>query len=139
MQQRIRDAEALRNDLAKQGTDVSALDRALEAMRAAANQENLKDEKTGGELRTQVIDGLKAYEFALRRAVDGKDNADVRAGNNGDVPAEFRAYVEEYYRSLARGTRADSAGRQGRPDSTARAKLAPPQVPPQAPPQAPPR
>ena len=111
MQQRVRDAEALRNELAKQGADVSALDRAMEAMRAAANPENLKDEKSGGELRTQVIDGLKAYEFALRRTIDGKDNAQVRSGNNGDVPAEFRAYVEEYYRSLARPGRADSTSR----------------------------
>ena len=81
MQQRVRDAEALRSELAKQGTDVSALDRAMEAMRAAASQENLKDEKSGGELRTQVIEGLKAYEFALRRAVDGK----------GRRPGAFRA------------------------------------------------
>ena len=102
MQQRLRDADALRTDLAKQGADVSALDRALEAMRTAANQDKLQDEKSGGELRTQVIDGLKAYEFALRRATEGKENGQVLAGRNGDVPAEFRAYVEEYYRSLAR-------------------------------------
>jgi hypothetical protein len=86
----------------KQGTDVSALDRAMEAMRAAASQDKLEDEKSGDELRTQVIDGLKAYEFALRRALDGKDNAQVLSGRNGDVPVEFRAYVEEYYRSIAR-------------------------------------
>ena len=102
MQQRLRDAEALRTDLAKQGADVSALDRAMEAMRAAANQDKLQDEKAGGELRTQVIDGLKAYEFALRRSVDGKDNTQVLSGRNGDVPVEFRVYVEEYYRSIAR-------------------------------------
>jgi hypothetical protein len=102
IQQRLRDAEALRADLAKQGADASALDRAMEAMRAAANQDKLQDEKAGGELRTQVIDGLKAYEFALRRSVDGKDNTQVLSGRNGDVPVEFRAYVEEYYRSIAR-------------------------------------
>jgi len=102
MQQRVRDAEALRNDLAKQGADVSALDRALEAMRSAANQDKLQDEKSGGELRSQVIDGLKAYEFALRRSIEGKADAQVLSGRTGDVPTEFRAYVEEYYRSLAR-------------------------------------
>jgi hypothetical protein len=102
MQQRLQDAKALRDDLAKQGADVSALDRAMEAMRAAANQENLADAKSGGELRTQVIDGLKAYEFALRRAIEGKDNGQVLSGRTGDVPVEFRAYVEEYYRSIAR-------------------------------------
>ena len=102
MQQRLQDAEALRADLARQGADVSALDRALDAMRAAASADKLQDEKSGGELRTQVIDGLKAYEFALRRALEGKDNGQVLSGRNGDVPAAFRAYVEEYYRSIAR-------------------------------------
>jgi hypothetical protein len=102
IQQRLRDAEALRTDLAKQGVDVSALDRALEAMRASANDDKLKDEKSGGELRTQVIDGLKAYEFALRRSLEGKGDGQVLSGRNGDVPQEFRAYVEEYYRSIAR-------------------------------------
>jgi hypothetical protein len=71
-------------------------------MRAAANDQNLKDEKSGGELRAQVIDGLKAYEFALRRSLDAKENGQVLAGRSGDVPAAFRAYVEEYYRSIAR-------------------------------------
>jgi hypothetical protein len=102
MQQRIRDAEAVRADLARQKADVSALDRAIDAMRAAADPEKLTDEKSGAALRGQVIDGLKAYEFALRRSLEGKENGQVLAGRNGDVPAEFRAYVEEYYRSIAR-------------------------------------
>ena len=71
-------------------------------MRAASSQDKLEDAKSGGELRTQVIDGLKAYEFALQRAVDGKENGQILSGRNGDVPVEFRAYVEEYYRSIAR-------------------------------------
>src|SRR6185437_1248891 len=100
MQQRIRDAQALRGDLARQGTDVSALDRAIDEMRALAAPENLRDDKSGGQLRGQVIDGLKAYEFALRRSLDAKENGQVLAGRSGDVPAAFRAYVEEYYRSI---------------------------------------
>ena len=102
MQQRLNDATQLRADLARQGADVSALDRAIEAMRSAATPENLQDQKSGDALRTQVIDGLKAYEFALRRAVEGKDGGQVLSGRTGDVPSEFRAYVEEYYRSIAK-------------------------------------
>ena len=37
-----------------------------------------------------------------RRALEGKENGQVLSGRNGDVPAEFRAYVEEYYRSISR-------------------------------------
>jgi hypothetical protein len=102
MQQRIHDAEAVRADLVRQKADVSALDRAIDAMRLAANPDNLRDDKSGGALRSQVIDGLKAYEFALRRSLDAKANGQVLTGRSGDVPAEFRAYVEEYYRSIAR-------------------------------------
>jgi hypothetical protein len=102
MQQRINEAQQLRDQLARQGTDVSELDRAMQEMRAAAAPENLKDEKSGAALRTQVIDGLKAYEFALRRGIDGKEGTQVLTGRTGDVPSEFKSYVEEYYRSIAR-------------------------------------
>ena len=98
--QRLAEAEALRRDLAAQGADVSALDRAIDALRqslAAAHP----DADADAALRQQVIEGLKAYEFALRRMA-GDSTARVLAGRQGDVPPAFRAFVEEYYRSIAK-------------------------------------
>jgi DNA-binding NtrC family response regulator len=100
MQQRVGEAEALRNELAKQGTDVSALDRAIEAMKSVATRTD--DSKAAADLRAQVIDGLKAFEFALRKSLGEQESGRVMSGRTGDVPPAFRAYVEEYYRAIAK-------------------------------------
>jgi hypothetical protein len=99
MQQRVADAQALRRDLAQQGADVSALDRAIDAMKSMAAR---PDDKASAELRAQIIDGLKAYEFALRKTLGDQENGRVMSGRTGDVPPAFRAYVEEYYRAIAK-------------------------------------
>ncbi|MBL8136389.1 MAG: hypothetical protein JNL48_07185, partial [Acidobacteria bacterium] len=52
-------------------------------------------------LQSAVSDGLRRFEFDLRRKVEG-DASDVRLTGSDDVPAEFKGLVEEYYRSLAK-------------------------------------
>ena len=69
------------------------------ALRAVAQ------DKEAARLQAAVTDGLKAFEFALRRRVEGEAGDPVRLGATDEVPAAFRALVEEYYRSLARGGR----------------------------------
>ena len=100
MQQRLGEAEALRNDLSKQGVDVSALNKAIESMRSAATQAD--DSKSASDLRAQVVDGLKAFEFALRKALGAEESGRVMTGRTGDVPPAFRSYVEEYYRAISK-------------------------------------
>jgi len=103
MQERIAEAEALRGELKQQGLDTAPLDRAIEGMRAVEKQERSGDDAhTAKDLRAQVLDGLKAYEFALRRAVEGNDGTRVMQVRPGEVPASFRAWVDEYYRSIAK-------------------------------------
>ena len=79
---------------------MSALDRAIEGMRSVVSTTD--DSKAASDLRAQVIDGLKAYEFALRKALEGAENGRVMSGRTGDVPPAFRAYVEEYYRAISK-------------------------------------
>ena len=102
MNQRIQDARALRDELVKQGVDVAPLDRALQAMRAAAHDDAFDDMGNAAALRAQLIEGLRAYEFALRRATGEPVSGTVLLGRSGDVPAKFRSYVEEYYRSIVK-------------------------------------
>jgi hypothetical protein len=53
-------------------------------------------------LQTLVTEGLKRFEYDLRRKVgDDADRALVTGSD--EVPPEFRKLVEEYYRSLSRG------------------------------------
>lgn len=101
LQERLGDARALRQDLQRQGIDVAPLDRALEGLRNTSNAQSLDDPRASAALQQQVIDQLKAYEFALRRTLGGQE-PQVLQGRTGEVPARFRAYVEQYYRSLAR-------------------------------------
>jgi hypothetical protein len=101
LRQRLQDAQELRRDLVRQGLDVSQLDRAIGGIRSLTDERILADERAASDLRAQTIDGLKAFEFALRKKL-GAEDAKVLLGRTGDVPAAFKQYVEEYYRALAK-------------------------------------
>jgi hypothetical protein len=98
-------AEALRRELAGQGIDVSQLDRSIEAMRQLERSGALDDPRAAERLEAQVIDGLKDFEFALARKLAGAQPDGPALGTRSPVPEEYRAAVEEYYRSLAGGRR----------------------------------
>jgi hypothetical protein len=98
-------AEALRRGLASEGIDVSQLDRAIAAMRQLERSGALDDPRAAERLETQVIDGLKDFEFALARKLGGGQRTGPALGTRSPLPEEYRAAVEEYYRSLAGGRR----------------------------------
>jgi hypothetical protein len=102
LRERLSDAQALRRDLQRQGLDTRELDRAVAGLQSLSNDRLLADEHTAAELRAQTLDHLKAFEFALRKKLGDNEENRVLLGRSGDVPASFKQYVEEYYRSLAR-------------------------------------
>ena len=55
-------------------------------------------------LQSFVSEGLKRFEFDLRRKLDADEGSVVLSGSD-QVPEEFRKLVEQYYRSLSKGTR----------------------------------
>lgn len=71
-------------------------------MQSAARPAAAADERTAQTLRAQALDGLKGYEYGLRRALGAADSTRVVIDRSGEVPTAFRAYVEEYYRSIAK-------------------------------------
>jgi hypothetical protein len=102
LRERIAEAEALRRELRAQGQDVGQLDRLLGQLRGLNGA--MGTGANAGEiagLRASVVDGFKAYEFALRRALEGGDKERLLLGRSGDVPPGFKQMVEEYYKSLA--------------------------------------
>ena len=101
--QRLADAEALRQELAKQGQPTQELDRAIENLRQLAQIRALEDTRTSADLRTKVIEGLKDFEFGLRRRLGEGDSTRVLLERSGDVPPAYKAHVEEYYRSIGKG------------------------------------
>jgi hypothetical protein len=55
-------------------------------------------------LRTAVVEGFKAFEFALRRELAGADKDRPVLGGNEDVPPGYRELVNEYFKSLSKRT-----------------------------------
>ena len=94
-------AEALKRELSKQGIATGELDRAIDEMRQLEGSIASGNPKGIDELQKSVIDGLKTFEFTLYRKLGLGDSKGPTLGATAPVPAEYRAAVEEYYRSLA--------------------------------------
>jgi hypothetical protein len=98
---RRQSAEELRKELAKSGIPTGELDNAIDEMRRLEGSMATGDPKGIDELQKSVIEGLKTFEFTLYRKLGLGDSKGPTLGANAQVPAEYRAAVEEYYRSLA--------------------------------------
>ena len=78
------------------------LDEALRAMRQLDDDRVYKDAKELERLETLVAEGLKRFEFGLRRKVEDAANDQPTLASTDEVPRGFRDAVEEYYRSLSK-------------------------------------
>lgn len=94
------DAQALRNMLREQGVDVKDLDEIMRRMKELDSERVYKDVAELARLQTFVSEGVKRFEYNLRRREGDADRAIVAGAD--EVPSEFRTLVEEYYRSLSR-------------------------------------
>jgi len=102
MESRRAEAEELRRALARQGYETGDLEALIRQMRELESQRVYNDPEEAERLQAAVADGLKAFEFALRRRIEGDRPDQLRVGGSDDVPEGFRKLVEEYYRSLGR-------------------------------------
>lgn len=102
LRQRLDEARALRRELSGRGVDLEQLDRAIAGMQGLSNRASLSDQRAERDLREQVIEGLRAFEFTLGRAFGERNTERALVDRAGEVPPEYRKYVEEYYRALGR-------------------------------------
>ena len=86
--------------LREQGVDVKDLDEIMRRMKDLDSERVYRDVEELARLQTFVSEGVKRFEYNLRRREGDTDRAIV-AGSD-EVPAEFKSLVEEYYRSLSR-------------------------------------
>jgi hypothetical protein len=100
--ERQRDAEELRRELRGQGMDTGELDRAIQRMRALGAESTYEDQGEVNRLQSAVTESVKAFEFALRRAMHADEPTRPVLGADPQVPERFKALVEEYYRSLGK-------------------------------------
>ena len=98
--ERVADAEELRDRLGADGLQTTDLDTVVGAMRDF--EEQFQGTTRGlDELSGDVIDGLKLFEFWLRRVSQAEAGVRPQLAGSDRVPEEYRSLVEEYFRALA--------------------------------------
>jgi len=85
-----------------QGIDPRALDDVLRNLRALDDDRVYKDASELASLQNAVAEGMKRFEFNLRRQAEMK-GSEVFLSGADDVPEEYRKLVEQYYKSLSKG------------------------------------
>ena len=98
----VNDAQQLRRMLQGQGIDPRALDDVLRNLRALDDDRVYKDASELARLQNAVAEGMKRFEFNLRRQAEMK-GSEVFLSGADDVPEEYRKLVEQYYKSLSKG------------------------------------
>jgi hypothetical protein len=104
IQERQAEAEQIRRALQQEGIDVAPLDETIRRLREL-HRANLEDLAAVERLQAQIVAGLKEFEYALRRQIQGDERERLFLSGSDDVPAEYRKLVEEYYRALSGGRR----------------------------------
>jgi hypothetical protein len=98
----IGEGRELRDLLRQQNIDARELEEILRKLRELEDTRVYRDANELQRLQQFVTEGLKRFEYGLRRKVgDDADRALVTGAE--EVPQEFRKLVEEYYRSLSKG------------------------------------
>jgi hypothetical protein len=99
-------AQELRRELGPEGIDLADLDRAIADLQRLESGRAFGDPLGLERLQADAIERLKTFEFNLYRRLGLGDGHRPTAGTPAQVPPEYRALVEEYYRSLGRRERA---------------------------------
>ncbi|MEN3339462.1 MAG: hypothetical protein V7647_3138, partial [Acidobacteriota bacterium] len=102
------DAAQLRRMVQGQGVDPKLLDEVLRNLKALDDDRVYQDAATLERLQSQVADGMKRFEFSLRRQAEQK-GSEVFLSGADDVPEQYRKLVDEYYKSLSKGSPARTA------------------------------
>jgi hypothetical protein len=95
-------AEALRRELQQQGRNVEDLTQLIEQLRSLEGARAFNDPEELSQLRSQVVQGFKEFEFTLRRQLGGIEADRPALGGNENVPAGYRDMVNEYFKALSR-------------------------------------
>ena len=102
-EQRAEQIRDLRNQLRDAGRPADDLQAVLDAMTRLSQEGAFEDPTQVAQLQAEALEALKRLEFGLRREVEGESPQRARLSGSDDVPEGYRALVEEYYRTLARG------------------------------------
>jgi hypothetical protein len=97
------DAAQLRRMVQGQGVDPRLLDEVLRNLKALDDDRVYQDAATLERLQSSVAEGMKRFEFSLRRQAETK-GSEVFLSGADDVPEQYRKLVDQYYKSLSQGS-----------------------------------
>ncbi len=100
-QERVSDAEQLRQDLTRQDLDVPDLSEIIRRMEEFEKKQIFLNPLALEQLEEDVLTELKQFEYWLRRELEGIGEGELYLAGSDQVPADYRKLVEEYFRSLS--------------------------------------
>ncbi len=103
--ERATELEALRQRMRREGIEVSTLSDVLERLRLLDSQSVFDDPAEIARLQQATIEGLKEFEYALRRRFADPESDRLLLSGSDEVPQGFKELVEEYYRALSNRNR----------------------------------
>ena len=103
--ERAGELEALRQRMRREGIDVSTLSDVLERLRRLDSRSVFDDPAEIARLQQAAIEGLKEFEYALRRRFADPESDRLLLSGSDEVPQGFKELVEEYYRALSNRNR----------------------------------
>jgi hypothetical protein len=98
----VSDAEALRQDLARQKLDVPDLGEIIRRMEEFDKKQIYLNPLGLEQLEEEVLTELKQFEYWLRRELEGLTEGELYVTGSDQVPVGYRNLVEEYFRTLSR-------------------------------------
>jgi hypothetical protein len=98
------EARELRGMLRGENIDPRELDEIMTALRQLEDPRVYQNVAELSRLQSFVAEGMKRFEFGLRREVDA-DARSLALSGKSEVPEAYRKDVEEYYRSLGKTAR----------------------------------
>ena len=105
VRERVSEVRDLQRVLDEQDIDSQQLADVVQALRSLDRERVYTDAVELARLQAQVLEGLKQFEFGLRRELEGEAVDRAFLSGSEDVPTGFRKLVEEYYRALSRTPR----------------------------------
>ena len=112
LREQMQELSELSRELSQQGIDVGALDRVIDQMGSMDRRGTIGEALGVALLEAEVIQGLKEFEFNLRRQLQLDDDQRLYLSGSDAVPEGYRELVEEYYRELSRRRGGDSGNRE---------------------------